>query len=113
MERDTTIRDADLELLLTETDRDEPFLVAPRPEKPEQHRGQLSRVRRRSNKNVVASQRDEPARSQIAPKLGQNRSRRRNASEDLSVNDSGRHRLRAPVNVSSVAEARHLDFENR
>jgi hypothetical protein len=35
MERDTTIRDADLELLLAETDREEPFLVAPRPEKQE------------------------------------------------------------------------------
>ena len=31
MERDTTkIRDADLELLLPESDREEPFLVAPR-----------------------------------------------------------------------------------
>jgi hypothetical protein len=31
MERDTEIRDADLELLLEETDREEPFLVARRP----------------------------------------------------------------------------------
>jgi hypothetical protein len=30
METDTKIRDADLELLLAEADRDEPFLVAPR-----------------------------------------------------------------------------------
>jgi hypothetical protein len=35
MERDPTIRDADLELLLAEADREEPFLVAPRPEKQE------------------------------------------------------------------------------
>jgi hypothetical protein len=35
METDTTIRDADLELLLAESDREEPFLVAPRPEKQE------------------------------------------------------------------------------
>jgi hypothetical protein len=35
MERDTKICDADLELLLTESDREEPFLVAPRPEKQE------------------------------------------------------------------------------
>jgi hypothetical protein len=35
MEREPTIRDADLELLLTEADREEPFLVAPRPEKQE------------------------------------------------------------------------------
>ena len=30
METDTKIRDADLELLLAESDRDEPFLVAQR-----------------------------------------------------------------------------------
>ena len=30
MESDTQIRDADLELLLTEADREEPFLQAPR-----------------------------------------------------------------------------------
>ena len=35
MERDTTIREADLELLLAEPDRDAPFLVAPRTEKQE------------------------------------------------------------------------------
>jgi len=35
METDTKIRDADLELLLAENDREEPFLVAPRPEKQE------------------------------------------------------------------------------
>jgi hypothetical protein len=32
METDTKIRDADLELLLAESDREEPFLVAPRPQ---------------------------------------------------------------------------------
>jgi hypothetical protein len=32
METDTKIRDADLELLLAEADRDEPFLVAARPD---------------------------------------------------------------------------------
>ena len=31
MEDETPIRDADLELLLAESDREEPFLVAPRP----------------------------------------------------------------------------------
>ena len=35
METDTKIRDADLELLLAESDREEPFLVAPRDEKQE------------------------------------------------------------------------------
>ena len=33
METDTKIRDADLELLLAESDREEPFLVAPRTDK--------------------------------------------------------------------------------
>jgi hypothetical protein len=33
METDTKIRDADLELLLAESDREEPFLVATRTEK--------------------------------------------------------------------------------
>jgi hypothetical protein len=31
MEKDSPIRDGDLELLLAETDREEPFLVARRP----------------------------------------------------------------------------------
>ena len=35
MERETQIRDADLELLLAESDREEPFLIAPRPENQE------------------------------------------------------------------------------
>ena len=35
METDSKIRDADLELLLAESDREEPFLVPRRPEKPE------------------------------------------------------------------------------
>jgi hypothetical protein len=35
METDAKIRDADLELLLAESDREEPFLVAPRGENTE------------------------------------------------------------------------------
>jgi hypothetical protein len=35
METDTKIRDADLELLLAEPDREEPFLIAARPENQE------------------------------------------------------------------------------
>jgi hypothetical protein len=35
MEPNPKIRDADLELLLAESDREEPFLVAPRSEKQE------------------------------------------------------------------------------
>jgi hypothetical protein len=39
--------------------------------------------------------------------------RHRDAIKDLSVNDSARRRLRAQVNMSSVAEVRRLDFVNR
>lgn len=47
-------------------------LVRPeaQPEQREQHHGRLSRAHRGSSKNVVASQRDDPARSQIARKAG-------------------------------------------
>ena len=42
MEKDNRIRDADLELLLSETDREEPFLVARRsPETVQQPREEL------------------------------------------------------------------------
>ena len=44
--------------------------------------------------------------------MGRNKFRRRNASENLSVNDSGRRRPWAELNVSSVAELRK-DFGNR
>ena len=40
------------------------------PEQREQHRRQLSRVHRRSNKNMVASQRDDQVRSQVPPQGG-------------------------------------------
>jgi hypothetical protein len=41
METDTKIRDADLELLLAETDRDEPFLVPSRPPEPREPKEEL------------------------------------------------------------------------
>jgi hypothetical protein len=41
MENETEIRDADLELLLAESDREEPFLVAPRPPERRQPREEL------------------------------------------------------------------------
>ena len=42
MERDTKIRDADLELLLAESDREEPFLVARRaPEERQEPREEI------------------------------------------------------------------------
>jgi hypothetical protein len=41
MEREPKIRDADLELLLAESDRDEPFLVTPRRPEPAEPREEL------------------------------------------------------------------------
>jgi hypothetical protein len=41
METDTKIRDADLELLLVEAGRDEPFLVAERPPAPREPKEEL------------------------------------------------------------------------
>jgi hypothetical protein len=84
-----------------------------RPEQREQHRGQLSRVRRRSNKNMVANQRDDQVVSQIPRMAGQDRVRRRVTREDLSVNGSVRRHLWAQLNISNVEPVRHLDFANR
>jgi hypothetical protein len=41
MDNETEIRDGDLELLLAESDRDEPFLVPPRPEERRKPREEL------------------------------------------------------------------------
>ena len=41
MEDETPIRDADLELLLAESDREEPFLLAPRPARPQEPREEI------------------------------------------------------------------------
>jgi hypothetical protein len=41
METDTKIRDADLELLLSEADREEPFLVPTRPSAPREPKEEL------------------------------------------------------------------------
>jgi hypothetical protein len=41
MENDDKIRDEDLELLLAEADREEPFLVAPRPPERQEPREEL------------------------------------------------------------------------
>lgn len=79
-------------------------------EQREQHHRQLSRVRRHSSKNAVASQHDDQLRNQIG--VDRNKFRRRSASEDLSVNDSGRRRPWVAPNVSSVAELRQK-FGNR
>ena len=82
-------------------------------EQREQHRGQLSRVHRRSNTNMVASQRDDQVGSQIPRMAGQDRLRRRVTREDLSVNGSARRHLWAQLNISNVEPVRHLDFGNR
>ena len=84
-----------------------------RPEQREQHRGQLSRVHRRSSNNMVASQRDDQVRSQIPRMVGQDRLRRRVTREDSSVSGSARRRLWAQLNISNVEPVRHLDFGNR
>ena len=84
-----------------------------RPEQREQHRGQLSRVHRRSNKNMVASsQRDDQVGSQIPRMAGQDRLRRRVTREDLNVSGSARRHLWAQLNISNVEPVRHLDFGN-
>jgi hypothetical protein len=83
------------------------------PERREQHRRQLSRVHGRNSKSVVASQRDGPVRNQVPARVEQGKFRHRDAIKVLSVNDSARRRLRAPVNLISVAEVRRLDFGNR
>ena len=84
-----------------------------RPEHREQHRDQLSRVHRRSNKNMVVRQRDDQVRSQIARMVEQGRLRRRVTREDLSVSGSARRHLWAQLDISNVEPVRHLDFGNR
>jgi hypothetical protein len=83
------------------------------PEQQEQHRGQVSRVHRRSSRNMVASQRDDLVRSQIPRVVGQDRLRPRVTREDLSVSGSARRHLWAQLNISNVEPVRHPDFGNR
>jgi hypothetical protein len=80
------------------------------PELREQHHSQLPRARRRSRKNLVASQQEDSVRSQIVRK---DKFRRGLTSKDLSVSGSVRLRLWARVNASSAAKTRHLDSGNR
>ena len=63
-----------------------------RPERREQHRGQVSRVHRR-NSNMVVRQRDDQVRSQIARMVERDRLRRRVTREDSSASGSARRRL--------------------
>ena len=76
-------------------------------------RRQLSSVHHSPNQNVVDRRRDARAKSQMPSKVRQDRSRRRIASEDLSVSGSARRLLLAQANTGNVAEARHQDFVNR
>jgi hypothetical protein len=94
------------------SDLQSPVRREAQPEQREQHR-QLSRVHRRSSKNVVAGQRDDPVKREVPHKVSQDRLRRRVKSRNLRVGDSERRRLPAQVNVSSLAEVRRLDFVNR
>ena len=95
-----------------ELDKARNLLSPARPEQREQHRGQLSMVRRRNSHNMVASQPDDQVRSQIPRMAGQDRLRRRVTREDLSVNGSARRHLWAQLNISNVEPVRHLDFAN-
>ena len=92
------------------SDLSSPARPVGRPEQREQHQDQLSKAYRRNSKNAVASQRDDQVTNQIG--VDRNKFRRRNASENLSVNDSGRRRPWVELNVSSVAELRQK-FGNR
>jgi hypothetical protein len=77
----------------------------------EQHRHRLSNPRH--SRNVVGRQREKWARSQVPARLDQAKSRRRDATKDLSVNDSARRRLPTQVKVSSVAEVGRLESVSR
>ena len=61
---------------------------------------------------MAGRQREDQARRQVPARVGRDKSRRRAATEDLSVNDSARRRLAAEVNTSSAAEVRRLVFIN-
>ena len=82
-------------------------------ERREQHRRRLSRAHRRSSKNVVASRRDDPVRSQIARKVGPNKFRRRGTNEDRSVSDSARRHPLAPLSTGNLTGVRHREFTSR
>ena len=78
-----------------------------RPEQREQHRGQLSRVHRRSQ-NVVARRHDNEVRSKVRGKV--NRIRHR---VTMNVYGSARRRLWPQVNTGNAAAVSRLDFINR
>ena len=82
-------------------------------EQRELRRRQVSRVHRRGSKSRVASQRDDPVRSQVPGRVGQGKFRRRVKSENLSVSGSARRRLPVQANLISAAEVRRPDFVNR
>ena len=84
----------------------------PRPEQREQHRGQLSRVRRRSNKNMVANQRDDQVRSKVRGKVRGKVNRIRHRVT-MNVYGSARRRLWPQVNTGNAAVVSRLDFINR
>jgi len=82
-------------------------------ERREQHRRRLSRAHRRSSKNVVASRRDDPVRSQIARKVDHNKFRRRGTNEDRSVSGSARRHPLAPLSTGNLTGVRHREFTSR
>ena len=76
-------------------------------------RRQLSSVHHSPNQNVVDRRGDAQAKSQMPSKVRQDRSRRRIASEDLSVSGSARRLLLVQANTGNAAEVRHRDLVNR
>lgn len=73
----------------------------------------LSCKAHRNRQNMVGRRREDWARRQLPARAGQEKFRRRVASEDLSVNGSERRRLPAQVNLGNAAEVRRLDSVNR
>ena len=83
-------------------------------EQRERHRRQLSRVHRRSSKSVGASRRaDQQGRRQVQGRVGQDRFRRRVATENLSVSGSARRHLLAQLNTDNMTEVHRPEFISR
>ena len=76
-------------------------------------RPQHSSVHHSPSQNVVDRRGDAQAKSQMPSKVRQDRSRRRIASEDLSVSGSARRLLLAQANTGNAVEVRHRDLVNR
>jgi hypothetical protein len=95
------------------SDLQSPVRREAQPEQREQHRHQLSRVRRRINKSMVVRRRDDRVRKQILPVVGRNRFRRRGTNKDRSVSGSARRHLLAQLSPGNLAEVQRREFISR